>query len=81
MDNKVRVELGDLFGEQAREWTNTANRLQGLATELLPEDSRAAGLIEQAVLTARRHSRDFALLAGKLIAQPVSPEEGDNNVV
>ena len=65
-----RQEIADLFGGQAKDWTATANRLQDLAAEILPEDARAAGLLEQAVLTARRHSRDWAVLAGKLITQP-----------
>ena len=65
-----RQEIADLFGGQAKDWTATANRLQDLAAEILPEDARAAGLLEQAVLTARRHSRDWAVLAGKLIAEP-----------
>ena len=71
-----RAEIADLFGEQAKDWTGTANRLQNLAAEMLGEDARAANLIEQAALTARRHSRDLAVLAGKLIAQPAG-REGD----
>ena len=76
--NPSRQEIADLFGGQAKDWTATANRLQNLAAETLPEDARAAGLLEQAALTARRHSRDFAVLAGKLIAQP--EREGETDV-
>ena len=80
MMNPARQEIADLFGDQARDWTATANRLQTLAVETLPEDARAANLLEQAALTARRHSRDFAVLAGKLIAQPEPAQEGDDDV-
>ena len=78
--NPVRQEIAELFGAQAQDWTATANRLQTLAAEMLGEDARAANLIEQAALTARRHSRDLAVMCGKLIAQPEPAQEGDDDV-